>query len=119
MNLNAYDVVQDESKSDGYISSIYKKLYVNNIGYYEFSTFLTKYNTSNNTTDLYIALLNKRHPTAKCYNNQGTSKRLSIPLDNIWTQFGFDKAIKNNTNPVSVDVVERQDDGIIISISLF
>lgn len=117
MNLNAYDLTQDTTNVDGYISKKYQKLYINNIGYYPFCTFMTRYDKETNNNNLYIALLANRHPTAKCYANNGTAKKLSISLNNVWTEYGFNSVIKKEITNIKVNIVDKQEDGIVITIS--
>lgn len=117
MNFNAYDTIKDKSSSDGYIDKDYKKLFLNTSKYYEFCTFLSRYDPTTNNRNLYIALLNKRQPSLRCYPNTYKHGKLIIPLINVWEEYGFDKVIVKDITNVQTTIVEQDEDGIIITIS--
>lgn len=90
MNLNAYDIIEEEFKQGTWINPKFKRLYSTEINPRKYCIFLKKYNPSEETTEYYLALTDEL-PKDRIYHFVIYTKHnvLKINLKDIWDDTPF------------------------------
>ena len=114
MNLSAYDKMEINSK-EPYVSVEYKKLYLYDIEYKKYYSFLKRYNSEDDTMQIFVLLTNDKNNNIKYHSVcKKSDKTITIDLSYIWFNCDLYK-LKEMTN-ISFNKVDEQEDGDIYEI---
>lgn len=116
MNLAAYDGIKNIDYSKSWIDPRFRKLYSMEIPYYNFYSFLTRYNGNLKMNEYYIVMHNDINSELKIYPTISRRKVIKIDLKDIWNRL-FITVPKTITN-VTLEVDDIQEDCIIYFINI-
>lgn len=115
MNLAAYDCIKKIDYSKTWVDPRFKKLYSMEIPYYNFYSFLTRYNNNLKMNEYYIVMHNDINSELKIYPTVSRRDVVKISLKDIWNKV-FIRAPESITN-VTLEVDDIQEDCIIYFIN--
>lgn len=116
MNLAAYDLMEPSLDNNSYIIPKYKRLYSSVIEYHRYYCFLYKHDNKSNSTDYFIALFDNEDKDSICRSTTLKGRTVKLDLFPIWEDLELNKLRK--TTIVTMEEVNRQDDGVIYRLSV-
>lgn len=116
MNLAAYDGIKNIDYSKSWIDPRFRKLYSMEIPYYNFYSFLTRYNDNLKMNEYYIVMHNDINSELKIYPTISRRKVIKINLKDIWNRLFI--TVPKITMNVTLEVDDIQEDCIIYFINI-
>lgn len=116
MNLAAYDGIKNIDYSKSWIDPRFRKLYSMEIPYYNFYSFLTRYNSNLKMNEYYIVMHNDINSELKIYPTISRRKVIKINLKDIWNRLFI--TVPKTTMNVTLEVDDIQEDCIIYFINI-
>lgn len=107
MNLNEYDIVNENFNNGTWVDPMYKRLYSTIIKYKPFSSFLKKYNNVTKQNEYYLLMMDNIHPNMQCSGVKRKDGIVKIDIP-IWNNTSLIN-ITTKTN-VFIEQVDEQDD---------
>lgn len=116
MNLAAYDGIKNIDYSKSWIDPRFRKLYSMEIPYYNFYSFLTRYNSNLKMNEYYIVMHNDINSELKIYPTISRRKVIKINLKDIWNRLFI--TVPKTTMNITLEVDDIQEDCIIYFINI-